>query len=385
MTTNAPGALDHPASKVPPSTRRPSSMWDRVRILLLCALLFGLFVWSDISTNPILPTRDAINRQLDARWWLLLIVAVELLRQGHYLLSEISSRWNHLWTDRIFGAFNRRVGRMNDWTRYRLGRVIRLLVILLIVDLLVASLFDLPPANALIEAPARLFDYLPLVLQLAFALVFMVVQFVGLFWFLSRGGVDTYMPDDIDTRFSDVWGQDNVVERVKENIVFLEDPESIESRGGHVPSGILLWGPPGTGKTLMAEAVAGETGKPYVFVDPGAFQAMFMGVGILKVKALFRKLRKLALRYGGVIVFFDEADSLGSRGGLAQIGPGQGMSSPFADRPDCNGLRYLTPESQLAVLRDGFVMGAGMGGGGMGTLQALLSELSGLKKPRGFL
>ena len=64
----------------------------------------------------------------------------------------------------------------------------------------------------------------------------------------------------------------------------------------------------------MAEAVAGETGKPYVFVDPGAFTNMFMGVGILKVKSLFRKLRKLALRYGGVIVFFDEADALGNRG-----------------------------------------------------------------------
>src|SRR5262249_14922070 len=36
---------------------------------------------------------------------------------------------------------------------------------------------------------------------------------------------------------------------------------------------------------------------------------------------LFRKLRKLALRYGGVIVFFDEADSLGRRGALAQQGP----------------------------------------------------------------
>ena len=41
---------------------------------------------------------------------------------------------------------------------------------------------------------------------------------------------------------------------------------------------------------------------------------MFFGVGILKVKALFRRARKLALRYGGVILFFDEADTLGSRG-----------------------------------------------------------------------
>ena len=148
------------------------------------------------------------------------------------------------------------------------------------------------------------------------------MQFVAIFWFLSRGGVEIYYPDDIKTRFTDVWGQDHVLDRVKENMVFLESPEAIEEKGGYVPGGILLWGPPGTGKTLMAEAVAGETGKPYVFVDPGAFINMFMGVGILKVKSLFRKLRKLALRYGGVIVFFDEADSLGNRGVLAQGGPG---------------------------------------------------------------
>ena len=155
-----------------------------------------------------------------------------------------------------------------------------------------------------------------------------------MFWFLSRGGIEVYFPDDIKTRFSDVWGQDAVLERVKENIVFLEDPESIEEKGGYVPGGLLLWGPPGTGKTLMAEAVAGETGKPYVFVDPGAFTQMFMGVGILKVKSLFRKLRKLAVRYGGVIVFFDEADSLGSRGQLTPGGASGGMgSAPSATAP----------------------------------------------------
>src|SRR5207253_1944603 len=138
---------------------------------------------------------------------------------------------------------------------------------------------------------------LPMLLQLLVGVMFVVVQFGALFWFLSRGGVETYFPDDIKTRFSDVWGQDAVVERVKESILFLEAPEAIEAKGGYVPGGLLLWGPPGTGKTLMAEAVAGETGKPYVFVDPGAFIQMFMGVGVLKVKSLFRKLRKLAVRY----------------------------------------------------------------------------------------
>ena len=69
-----------------------------------------------------------------------------------------------------------------------------------------------------------------------------------MFWFLSRGGTEVYFPDDIKTRFSDVWGQDSVLERIKENIVFLEDPESIEKRGGYVPGGLLLWGPPGHGQ-----------------------------------------------------------------------------------------------------------------------------------------
>ena len=213
----------------------------------------------------------------------------------------------------------------------------------------------------------------------------MIIQFVAIFWFLSRGGIDTYFPDDIKTRFSDVWGQDHVLERIRENLVFLENPESIEKLGGYVPGGILLWGPPGTGKTLMAEAMAGETGKPFVFVDPGAFNNMFFGVGVLKVKGLFRKLRKLALRYGGVVVFFDEADALGNRGVMVNRGPGS-----FATADECRGTTYLSPESSSVVIKEsltnGFVMGAGGSGGGsgMGTLQALLTELSGLKKPRGF-
>ncbi|MGH9008137.1 MAG: AAA family ATPase, partial [Acidimicrobiales bacterium] len=188
---------------------------------------------------------------------------------------------------------------------------------------------------------------------------------------------------------------------VKENIIFLKDPDAIEARGGYVPGGILLWGPPGTGKTLIAEAVAGETHNPFVFVDPGAFNNMFMGVGVLKVKGLFRKLRRLALRYGGVVVFFDEADSLGSRGAITPgrvFGPNASSAPWSAD--GCNACAYSDPATMAHVvaatgLQDPAgegtpaspkMMGMGMaGGGGMGTLQSLLSELSGLKKPRGLI
>src|SRR5436853_2093324 len=117
----------------------------------------------------------------------------------------------------------------------------------------------------------------------------------------------------------------------------------------------------------MAEAVAGETGKPYVFVDPGGLTAF--GFGALAVKGVFRKLRKLAVRYGGVVVFFDEADALGSRGALAQGGWNQGYKMPLTDRHACNGLSYVSDAAAFVSLQgerqvDGVVMGNMMGGGG---------------------
>ena len=84
----------------------------------------------------------------------------------------------------------------------------------------------------------------------------------------------------------------------------------------------------------------------------------------------------------------------GTRGRSAASGPRHPSS---ASRAGCNGLHYLSPESAWSqccgVARRAAAsspdhrggMGGMGGGGGMGTLQALLTELSGLKKPRGFL
>ncbi|HKH05672.1 MAG TPA: AAA family ATPase [Acidimicrobiales bacterium] len=398
----APGA--HGSGAAPtPQARKKLPLWDRVKFLLLIALLFAFFVWSAAADpNPFNTFGDAVDETVQSKRFLFVLFGIEAVRQLHYLISERSARYHRFWSDGVFGRIERRAGRLNDWNRYRLARATKLVIGIIVVSLVLGSLYDVAPVTALVELPSRMWEWLPMIFRLAFGFFFVIIQFVGLFWFLSRGGVDTYMPDEVKTRFSDVWGQDHVVDRVKENMVFLERPEAIEEKGGYVPGGILLWGPPGTGKTLMAEAVAGETGKPFVFVDPGAFIQMFMGVGILKVKGLFRKLRKLAIRYGGVIVFFDEADSLGSRGATA--GPGQfatpaGLDTSPWSEVGGEHLRWLSPASQRDVLRsslqpseapeptrrwrDGIVMG-GFGGGG-GTLQALLSEMSGLKKPRGFL
>ncbi len=381
-------------------TRKPLVFWDRVKLLLLFGAAFGVIVWAQAAQNPMvsLPQAEQSAAASGFGQILLVLIVLEALRQIHFVLAEHSARYHQTWL-RLFARTEGFTGRYSAWTRFRVARVLTWVVTLAVVSMVLAAISGLPPVIALFQVPVWFIQQLPMILQLVLYLFIAVGQFALIFWFLSRGGVDVYFPDDVKTRFDDVWGQDGVLERVRENIVFMENPEEIEAKGGYVPGGILLWGPPGTGKTLLAEAVAGETGKPYVFVDPGAFINMFFGVGVLKVKGLFRKLRKLSLRYGGVIVFFDEADTLGSRGGAvsqARRAAMEGTRTPFdlAHGPSCNGRYYTSPQTQQYLYeseladRQLFVPTGGQGGGGMGgmgTLQALLTELSGLKKPRGFV
>jgi ATP-dependent Zn protease len=390
-----------------PKTRRPLMFWDRIKILVILAVIFFFGVAIKKGDVPIMSWGEAIRDQLAARSWMLWLAGAEVLRQMHFLISERWAAYHQFWQNHVWGAWERQMSKLDPWLRYRLGRLFKVVCWIVILGFVAAAVWNLSFVEALAQAPARLWTNpfgdggLPWFFQLFFAMFYVIIQFAALFWFMSRGGVDTYMPGEVKTRYADVWGQDNVLDKVQENVVFLEKPEEIEAKGGHVPGGILLWGPPGTGKTLMAEAVAGETGRPYVFVDPGAFINMFMGVGILKVKGLFRKLRKLSLKYGGVVVFFDEADSLGSRGGTGSATPGT-IRERLESITCCNGLHFVSAataedyirhqldfgrESATASPADGIrgVMfgGMGMGGGGMGTLQALLTELSGLKKPRG--
>lgn len=383
------------------ATRRPLDLWDRAKYVILLSVVFAIFWWQKLAGNPIKSVSDAFWETTEGQAWVWVLLGLELVRQLHFVVAERWSAYYQFWKNRVFGRFAGISDRFDPWTRFRVGRVGRWAFWLIVTGVMLGQFTDQNPLAAIVSIPGRINEWLPFAARLIIYPLLLISQFVVLFWFLSRGGVETYFPDDIDTRFDDVWGQDPVKEKVKENLIFLENPEAIEERGGYTPGGVLLWGPPGTGKTLMAEAAAGETGKPFVFVEPGAFINMFMGVGILKVKGLFRKLRKLALRYGGVVVFFDEADALGNRGAAVAGGGSFGSEQYAAFLRDAtepgSAYPYLSEGAQQALQaaatsggdpwsgprKDSIIMG-GMGGGGMGTLQALLAELSGLKKPRGF-
>lgn len=106
--------------------------------------------------------------------------------------------------------------------------MVKVVICLVILAVVLGAFFHTSPLVSLFQLPAAAYTALPFILQLAFAFFFIAFQFIGLFWLLSRGGIDVYFPGDLKTRFSDVWGQDAVLERVKENIIFLKEPDVIE-------------------------------------------------------------------------------------------------------------------------------------------------------------
>jgi cell division protease FtsH len=399
-----------PPPLVKKKARRKLMFFDRAKIILILAIIFGFTVSKRHAEIPYATWGGSFTSVAKSMWVLFVLAGLEVLRQIHYWVSEKTPGYNHFWSYKFFGSWDRFWSKRNPWFRFRMQRLFKGILTVAFVFWVLSNVWNLPFLQAISDAPGRITGILfgsrqelPFIFNILMLLLLSIGQFVAIFWFMSRGGTDVLLPDEVETRFKDVWGQDKVLDKVTENIAMFDKPEEIEAKGGHVPGGILLWGPPGTGKTLIAKAIAGETGKPFVFVDPGAFQAMFMGVGIMKVKALYKKLRKLSLRHGGVIVFFDEADSLGNRG-VGVAGKASRMDARFDAHSSCDGLHFLSPDTAAEVRasrqsvnaqeEDGgrfggiarvIMGGMGMGGGGMGTLQSILTEMSGLEKPRGFL
>jgi cell division protease FtsH len=109
--------------------------------------------------------------------------------------------------------------------------------------------------------------------------------------------------------FDDVIGAAEAKSALEDIKSYLKDPKGFTALGARPPKGVLLSGPPGTGKTRLAKALAGECNVHFIPVTGGDFTAMFVGLGAVRVKSLFRKARKNA----PCIIFIDEMDGIGRR------------------------------------------------------------------------
>ena len=200
-----------------------------------------------------------------------------------------------------------------------------------------------------------------------------IVEIGAMFWMMARGRSYIVYPHEYDTSFEDVRGQEPVVESVRDVVKLFRGFREFKELGGSPPKGILLEGPPGTGKTLLAKAVAGTVGVPFIYTSATSFATMFMGAGNLRVMALFRKAKKFVRQYNGAVIFIDEIDALGSRGGS--------VSAAFSGITPLNA-EALPEGSPTRNLISRFMGPAN--GMGAGIVNELLVQMDGLVMPRGY-
>ena len=125
----------------------------------------------------------------------------------------------------------------------------------------------------------------------------------------GKSNAKIYVESTTGINFSDVAGEDEAKEVLKEIVDFLHNPQKYQEIGASMPKGALLVGPPGTGKTLLAKAVAGEANVPFFSISGSEFVEMFVGMGAAKVRDLFKQANEKA----PCIVFIDEIDTIGKK------------------------------------------------------------------------
>lgn len=113
----------------------------------------------------------------------------------------------------------------------------------------------------------------------------------------------------VDTTFDDVIGMQELKQEFCQVMDIMKQPQVYKEQGIRMPKGILLEGAPGNGKTLFARAAAGESRISFIPTKAADFESMFMAVGPMKVKQLFR----LAKKHAPCIIFIDEFDGIGTR------------------------------------------------------------------------
>lgn len=178
----------------------------------------------------------------------------------------------------------------------------------------------------------------------------------------GKSNAKVYVADEkTGVHFSNVAGQEEAKESLKEIVDYLHDPKKYAAIGAKLPKGVLLVGPPGTGKTLLAKAVAGEAGVPFFSISGSEFVEMFVGMGAAKVRDLFKQANEKA----PCIVFIDEIDAIGQKRNANGMGGNdereQTLNQLLAEMDGFNGTKGVVmlaatnrPESlDPALLRPG--------------------------------
>lgn len=259
---------------------------------------------------------------------------------------------------------------------YRLMRFFtfwRILLIVIVAALLLDASFTRSvlqfidnTATTLLEAfSIDLTNLTQTLIRLFIGITVAVGQFALIFWFLGNARTYTIWPGGSSEGigFEDYRGQPELLEQAQQIVKLLRGVRVFEESGGEPLNGLLLEGPPGTGKTRLAQAISTEAGVPFFYIDASSLNSMFMGIAPMKVMNLYKKARNAAKDYGAAIIFIDEIDAIGSRGGVATTGQ-RDERDPFVE-----------PANRLPIM-------FGMGNNS-GLVSTLLVEMDGFNAEHG--
>jgi len=115
--------------------------------------------------------------------------------------------------------------------------------------------------------------------------------------------------------FEAVGGYKVIKDFILNNVVkVLKNPKKAEMLGLRPPRGILLFGPPGTGKTWFARALAKELEIPFLRLRTERIVSMWYG----ETSRNLAKALQIAESVAPAVLFIDEIDRFGKRGGITE-------------------------------------------------------------------
>lgn len=153
-------------------------------------------------------------------------------------------------------------------------------------------------------------------------------QLKGLNSYEKKVLADVLVAEEIDVRFNDVGGLDDIIDDLRETVIYPlvngakddsfqgqdDSSDGEDDQLAHLykaglleaPKGVLLYGPPGSGKSLTAKCLAGESRATFINVKISTLLSSYYGESNKLIKALF----SIASKLKPTIIFIDEIDAL---------------------------------------------------------------------------
>ena len=135
-------------------------------------------------------------------------------------------------------------------------------------------------------------------------------------WFLSRGRKYVIYPKEYDTSFDDVRGQKPVVESVQEVVKLFRGFREFKKIGGYPPHGLLFEGPSGNRQDPDGQGGCGPGGRSLHLRTGQRFHQRLHGRRrSCRSRRCSARPRSLPGSTTAAVIFIDEIDAIGSRGG----------------------------------------------------------------------